>query len=262
VPRHSSRALIQLADEIAEATQRVVDATIASGRRKTIKRLEGQTIASLYQEINVILSRLQSDLATVASVQQVFTDPARTSHGTPVDTVDMHLYSEAIAAATVVVKSLYHWAFIVLDTLRSSRVDVDTLALERLAIFRSKLVVHYRESELHRARDLMTASSFGPAVDSFQIFMHPLFSPSVDLRRLSKELRRLDPWIPELAIESNIWERVNLAYRNWCRINDRSARDWARNQVFPRTGLRSDPPTVIAEVLLTALLRYRRAARF
>jgi hypothetical protein len=100
------------------------------------------------------------------------------------------------------------------------------------------------------------------SAEGIRIFSHPMPRGGRDLLRgHRRQLSRLELVIPGLKGERNTFERVDLVYRNYGLIVDHGLRKWVRNELFDRTGLRSDPPYAVAGALLDTLNAFRRVQR-
>jgi hypothetical protein len=225
-------------------------------QRTTRKRAEIAALLSLYTDVLVIGRRLAFELEALA----VATDCV---FGRGPDQSDRDEASSAMFDLTrsisVDVKSLYHWCYAIEVSLRKAQAGVDVEPLERLSVFRSKMLVHHADTPLFRDGDIVIASVLsGPDPQEFHVTLHPFFRPRMSVRQLVFSLERLNPYVPGLAAEHNLWEKVDLVYRHYIDIPRGTDREWVRNVVLGRTGMKSDPPARIMETLLQALNSYAR----
>ena len=226
-----------------------------SGQRVTRKRAETATLLVLYREVLLILGRIETGLRKLEAFQR--------------DMEKMKTMSAArfatIPNLRVDVKALYHWTYTIENFLKQVAPEVSRDELSRIGIFRHKLIVHHAETPMRVRRGVPSgATAFGPKAERFRIVSHPIFQSAPVWRGLLRKIRQLNPYVPGLKEQQNLWEKVNLIYRHFNSIPDGSKgslRSWVRNDLFGSVGLTSDPPAVIAHALLVALQQYKRKRR-
>jgi hypothetical protein len=157
------------------------------------------------------------------------------------------------------IKALYQASFAVYDAFRCFKLGLQLAELERIAVFRSKLVVHRVSNKQYASPPPNAlATSWSRNLEDVGILGYPVLGGSTLLHGKRQLLRELQRYIPELASERNCFDQIDLVYHHWNDILDRTLRKRAREELFGATGLRSDPPSLVAEALLTILRAYRR----
>jgi hypothetical protein len=227
-----------------------------TGGRRTKRRAEIGIMRLLYEDVLVVLERILLHQVELEAFQHWFR-----AGGPGMDAAAAAWQQRQYTTTRqtrVDIFTLYQWAYAIENTVRAFGTPIDLSELERLSIFRSKLVVHPAETALHRALDTpMAGLLWGPSPDQIRILSHPFTGKGL-LRGHRAQLRRLEAAIPGLKSEPNQFEKIDLVYRYYCLISDRKLKGWARNTLFDRTGLRSDPPYVVAQALLDVLVAFRR----
>ncbi|SRR6266566_447827 len=223
-----------------------------AGQRLTRKRAEIATLLALYREVLLILGRIETGLRKLERLQR--------------DVGKVQTISAARLATmpnlVLDVKALYHWTYTIENFLKQVAPELSRDELSRIGIFRHKLIVHHAETPMRARRGVPSeATAFGPRAERFRIISHPLFQSAPVWRGLVRKIGQLNPYVPGLKEQQNLWEKVNLIYRHFNSIPDGSKgslRNWVRNDLFGSVGLTSDPPAVIAHALLVALQEYKR----
>lgn len=257
----SRRSASRLAD-VSVAIRTLVESLSRKwGRtgRLTKKRAEVVSLLGLYRELLIILERITVEgIPAMASMDQYMKrSPRRT------DAADVAIAQMLLARLVVDVKSLYHWSYAIERFIEfsSARGKVDLAELQRISIFRHKLMVHQAETPMReRGHVPMAAQSWGPDSENIRLVTHPIRSAPGVWRGYKRGISRLNRYVPGLKEEPNVWAKIDLIYRAF---NDvpRAEQNLVRNKLFGAVGLTSDPPVVVAGALLTALRDYKRSRR-
>jgi len=262
----TNRRLVDVSAQLRRLVERLSRKWDATGRL-TSKRAEVQSLLGLYRDVLVILDRITSEglPATAFMDDYMRRQPQRS------DAADLAAARTFIARLAVDVKSLYHWTYAIEDFLAHSSVmgQVDLSELNRISIFRHKLMVHHGRTPMRRGGQVATsAQTWGPDPENFRLMTHPILRGASVWRNRStgawrghrQRMARLNAFVPGLKAEGNLWEKTDLIYRYFNRLPS-TERPWVRNQLFGTVGLRSDPPVVVALALLEALKDYKRSRR-
>ena len=95
---------------------------------------------------------------------------------------------------------------------------------------------------------------FSTEFENLEILFHPFGSTVIAETELNNLIVRFAPYIPEISLETNYYERMTLLYRN---INKLPGKDRSIAQEFiTRKGTRSDPPRNIVNVLIKLHTEY------
>jgi hypothetical protein len=262
----TGRRLVDISAELRRLVEKLSRRWNAPGRL-TSKRAEVQSLLGLYRDILIILDRITSEgLPATAFMDDYMTRQPQRS-----DAADLAATQLLIARLAVDVKSLYHWTYAIEDFLRHSSAAgrVDLSELNRISIFRHKLMVHHGRTPMRRGGLVATsAQSWGPDTENFRLVTHPILRGTSVWRSRStaawrgqlRRMARLEAFVPGLKAEGNLWEKTDLIYRHFSRLPS-TEQQWVRDQLFGSVGLRSDPPTVVALALLQALKDYKRCRR-
>ncbi len=229
------------------------------GGRLTKKRAEVASLLALYREVLVIASRINGEGVTaVARMNEIVKGPK-----TKEDLYDELAITQVhIPRLAVDLKSLYHWTYAVETFLKNSSAKhlVDRTELERISIFRHKLMVHHPQTPMRtRGRVASSHRTWGPEPENFRLMSHPMFQGALLSGHLRK-LARLNQYVPGLREESNPWSKLDLVYRHFNSI-PKPQSEWVRNELFGAVGIWSDPPAVVISALLNALKDYAAARR-
>ncbi len=262
----TDRRLVEVSAELRQLVNRLSRKWDAPGRL-TSKRAEIQSLLDLYRDVLVILERITSEgMPAMAFMDEYMKRPPQRS-----DASDLAAAQSFIARLAVDVKSLYHWTYAIEDFLDHSSVAdlVDLSQLNRISIFRHKLMVHHGRTPMRKGGQVATsAQTWGPNTENFRLLTHPIqrgsrvwLSRSTGAwRGLRRRMARLNAFVPGLKAEENLWEKTDLIYRHF-NVIPAAEKQWVRNQLFGTVGLRSDPPAAVAQALLEALKDYKRCRR-
>lgn len=233
-------------------------------KRLSRKRAEAASLLSIYRDCIRVLRRLVGHLRLFAALRQVTEDGngGQEDGPRPIDTTTS-LWVGLSQEIPGDIRDLYHWIDVVDEFFKNSKsVAVDRRELDRICLFRHKLLVHLEDTPLRRAgKSVVSPSMYSADGADWRIVSHPIFLRYDPLRGQRHRLRTLYPYIPGLEAERNTWERIHLIYRHYNAIPPGSLKTWVRNDLLGRSGLRSDPPLVLATALLTALREYVRLRR-
>lgn len=262
----TDRRLVDASAELRQLVKALSRKWDAPGRL-TSKRAEIQSLLDLYRDVLVILDRITSEwMPAMAFMDEYMKRPPQRS-----DAADLAAAQSFIVRLAVDVKSLYHWTYAIEDFLAHSSVAgrVDLSELNRISIFRHKLMVHHGRTPMRKGGQVATsAQTWGPDTENFRLMTHPIQrGASVWLSRSTgawhghrRRMARLNAFVPGLKAEENLWEKTDLIYRHFNAL-PAAEKKWVRDQLFGTVGLRSDPPVVVSQALLDALKDYKRRRR-
>lgn len=231
---------------------------MSASTRANQRRADRAALVNLYDEVLTIFTRLIEDLMPIHQAAVSL----RSGLPAPRET-DLNRYFEAMPKLTVDLKSLHHWCYSIVNFVRKTEPRVDVSELDRISLFRSKLIVHYPETPMgHSGRLSGSGTRVGPNFGQVEIIGHPWQHPKRFISGHSREFHRLEQFVPGLRDEGNYWERVRLVYKHFNGIADPDLRKWVRDTLFGTAGIPSEQPLVIVAALHQVLMDYVRVRRY
>jgi hypothetical protein len=251
--------LVDVSAKLSELVEKLSRKWAVGGGRLTKKRAEAASLLALYDEVVIILDRINREgIPAVARMLELIVGPMSKQ--------DLHDEVEItqllMPRLAVDLKSLYHWSYAIEDFLAhsSAKKVVDLTELRRISIFRHKMMVHQARTPMRRrGRVPSSHRTWGPDPENFRVMSHPMFQGLLWFG-FRRKLARLNPYIPGLKQEANAFVKLDLVYRHFNAIPEGEVQ-WVRNELFGAVGLWSDPPVVVASALLKALKDYVAARR-
>lgn len=211
-----------------------------------------------FQEVVLVLKRIDATFKELADLQpRLVTGKLPDSEEVKRETLIRRNF-ELVSLLSLDMKTLYMWAALITDILSKSNSTIDLRELDRIALFRHKLITHVHTTPFFRA-SLTTRSGTKYAPDKEMI--EDLYVPwdFRDKRFVGLEslVQKASLFIPELKVEKNRFERIKIMYQRVNEIVDQALKRKVLKFIF-RVGVGTDSPGVIAEALYIALRDYRR----
>jgi len=155
-------------------------------------------------------------------------------------------------------KALYIWSALITDIFKKTGAPVNLAELERISLFRHKLITHVHDTPFFRS-SLTTKSgmTYSPKLEIVEDMYFPWDFRNRRFIGLRNLVRKASSFIPELARETNRFEQIKFLYRGINKISDVQLKRDVKKFVF-KVGLPTDSPGNIANALLQGLKEYRR----
>jgi hypothetical protein len=258
-----SKNLSDLLPELEEEILKTGKTVRPIGPRSHLSKKRAYTLLLLenYNEVVLILRRILTTLIKVAGLQKLLF-PSQSAETYLSESEKQILIKEQFnltASLPVDVKSLYLWTAQITDIFDKSGVYIDLSELQRISLFRHNFITHIHETMFFETSlSTKAGTKFHPGHEEVEILYHPFFFSKRRFVGLKSIIKRAVPYIPELAIEENIWEQLYTLYRQMNKITDRDIQRSAKKIIF-KLGNATESPVIIAAALLIALKTYRRA---
>lgn len=254
-----SEVLPNLEKEIEKAGKSVK--AINQNSRWSKKRAYTLLLLGNYSEVLLIFKRILDSLNEIADIQgRIKYDKVPEGERAERDVLMIRSFDLA-AFLRLDIKALYIWTAQITDIFKKSGAKVDLEELDRISLFRHKLITHVHETPFFKS-SLTTKSgtTYNPKEEFIEDMYYPFFLFAFREKRFSgleTLVRKASSFIPELEQEKNIFGRVKILYRQVNKISDTELKRKVKKFIF-KVGLPTDSPGIIAEALLQALKSYRR----
>jgi hypothetical protein len=220
---------------------------ITGTARVSRKRAYKSLLLEDYREVTIIFRRILGTLQRLQPIQdQVFRE------GNASTTLVQQMLNETSTFA-VDVKSLYLWTAHISDVFAKSGAAVDLAELERISLFRHKFITHVHQTPVfEKSTTIRAGVKYHLENEHIEVLFHSMFFRKSHFRGMKRLVRRVSLFVPELAHEGNYWNQLYILYRRLNAITDKSLRREVQIKIF-ELGNSSEPPSVLAQALLTAL---------
>ncbi|OLE53385.1 MAG: hypothetical protein AUG51_13195 [Acidobacteria bacterium 13_1_20CM_3_53_8] len=252
-----SEVLPNLKKEIEKAGKSI--RPINQNSRWSKKRAYTLLLLENYIEVLLIFKRILDSLNELADIKsRVKFDEIPEDERAEREALMMRTF-DLLAFLRLDIKALYIWTAQITDIFKDSGVKIDLEELNRISLFRHKLITHVHETPFFKS-SLTTKS--GTTYNPKEEFIEDMYLP-FDFRNsrfvgLQTLVRKATSFIPELGQEKNRFERIKILYRQVNKIADNELKRNVKKFIF-KVGLPTDSPGIIAVALLQALKNYRRS---
>ena len=251
-----SEVLPDLEKEIEKAGKSVK--AINQNSRWSKKRAYALLLLGNYSEVLLIFKRILDSLNEIADIQgRIKYDDVPEGERAERDVLMIRSF-DLVAFLRLDIKALYIWTAQITDIFKDSGAKVDLEELDRISLFRHKLITHVHETPFFKS-SLTTKSgtTYNPKEEFIEDMYHPFDFRKKRFFGLETLVRKVSSFIPELEQEKNIFERIKILYRQVNKISDKELKRKVKKFIF-KVGLPTDSPGIIAEALLQALKSYGR----
>lgn len=258
-------ALTPIVAELGAMVDRLTPRWGIGMRRMSRKRAAAASLLAIYRDVVIELRHLDADTSALQQIGPILWDSPTGSMVTSTLSKDdiATIWFGLSQEVPHEIKNLYHWVYVVYDFFQKcDGPKVNLRELDRICLFRHMLIVHSARMPFHKAGKVAHGGTLlAEGWKDQRIISHPMWQGYEPLRGKRHRLREIYPYIPGLRGQSNTWEIVNTLYEHYNDIADKQLQQWVRHEVFGSSGLRSDPPNVVASALLDALREYVRVHR-
>lgn len=248
-----------LENEISRFTKTLIGVMAYSRRSK--KRSYNSLLNENYYNVLLVLKRILDDLKESQKVIKQIFDPNRDKSKIIIEAERVELvnkHSIILSYLRIDIKILYIFTAQIFDIFRKSRANIDLKELERISLFRHKLITHIHETSFFDSSiTTQGGTRFHLENESIDVLYSPLLWSKSRFTGLGKIVKKTTPFIPELEDEENVFERIGILYRHINKIIDKKLRKDVIEFIF-KIGLTTENPNIIALALLQALKEHRR----
>ena len=150
-------------------------------------------------------------------------------------------------------KALYIWTTFITDVLRDTRAAICFDELDRISLFRHKLITHVHETPLFRSSHTTKSGTlYNLKLEVIEDMYQPFDFRDRRFAGLKTLVRQASSFIPELLHEKNRFNQIKFLYRDLNNISNAQLKRSVKKFVF-KVGLPTDSPGVIADALLQGL---------
>jgi hypothetical protein len=226
--------------------------------RRGKKRAQTLLLLGNYSEVVLILRRILESLNEIVVLQARIKYDEIPEAEKPERERLIRRSFDLVALLRLDMKALYIWTALITDILRNSGTPIDLDELDRISLFRHKLITHVHETFFFKS-SLTTKSGtmYHPKLEIVEDMYLPFDFSNRRFVGLHSLVRKASSFIPELVQETNRFEQIKLLYRGINRISNAQLKRSVKKFVF-KVGLPTDSPGVIANALLQGLRDYRR----
>jgi hypothetical protein len=251
-----SQVLPNLEKEIERAGKSI--RPIKEGSRRSKKRAHTMLLLGNYSEALLILRRILENLNEIADLQGRIKLGKIEAAERPENERLIIRSFDLVALLRLDMKALYIWTALITDVLRDSGAAVCLDELDRIALFRHKLITHVHETPFFKS-SLTTKSGtmYNPTLELIEDRYLPWDFRDRRFVGLKTLVRKASSFIPELLNEKNRFEQIKILYRRINGISNGQLKRDVKKFVF-KVGFPTDSPGVIADALFQGLKEYRR----
>jgi hypothetical protein len=250
-----SDVLPELEKEIERAGRRIRPITKHS--RRSEKRAYAILLLGNYSEVVLILRRLLDNLNEIADLQaRIKYDEVPEAERPENERLAMRTF-DLVALLRLDMKALYVWTAFITDVLRDTGRPIRLDELNRISLFRHKLITHVHETPFFKSsHTTKSGTKYNPKQELIEDQYLPFDFRDRRFAGLKTLVRQASSFIPELLDENNRFEQIKILYRRINSISNADLKRRVKKFVF-RVGLPTDSPGVIASALLDGLNEYR-----
>jgi len=225
---------------------------IKEGSRWSKKRAYTLLVLDNYNEAVLILRRILSAFKELGEVERLRTKPKLPEQQR--ETLRARQY-DLLSFLQLDTKALYLWTAQITGVFQHSGEKIDLSELERISLFRHKLMTHVHQTPFFKSSLTMKSGIIhNPDKEVFHDFYQ---SFDLDLRNsrfagLHTLVQKARLFVPEVGKKWNRFETIEILYQHINRISDRKLQREIMKFIF-KVGLPTDSPGVIADALLEAL---------